>query len=319
MADILSNESQTSRFISLLKTCNLHCGQMACNLKGISERQYKRWVEEGRPFRITSVLNVALKLWEKIDNPDAQETKKLIYWEIRRLLPDVAVESWAKADFIDFWIALAKEHLDPSKTNQILESLKIDAQIFIAASRKSTWGSFKPLDHVIAPVRAGQALRIKISANRTAYWYVFWITPTGTAEPIYPWSPNDWQNFPTSEEKMVLLELPLNASKTNNAWRFEDTPGLETMVVIAREQLLPKSDRHEIKRLLSEIPQISPGVCMEPGPVRFFFEHSDMGSTRLNYQEVRIKDVIGNRHHTLAARLGSLCDSGLCISFRNDG
>jgi serine/threonine protein kinase len=90
------------------------------------------------------------------------------------------------------------------------------------------------------PLRYGDQIRIEAKTNRPAYLYLVWINTEGEAVPVYPWTPKTpwkseyWKPRPT-ETPIDTLELP----KEPGGWPIESGKGLETIVLLARDEALP--------------------------------------------------------------------------------
>jgi hypothetical protein len=101
------------------------------------------------------------------------------------------------------------------------------------------------------PLQARDQFRIEARQNRPAYAYVFWLGSDGKVSPIYPWAPGHWERRPAQEAKVVRLDLPTPSDK---AWEIPPgAPGLETVVLLAREQS-PLPREVDLARLLRGSP-----------------------------------------------------------------
>jgi hypothetical protein len=84
------------------------------------------------------------------------------------------------------------------------------------------------------PLKARDRFRIEARLDRPAYLYVFWLGSDGKVGPIYPWAEGHWDRRPAQEDKTDRLDLPPPSGK---AWEIPPgNPGLETVVLLAREQ-----------------------------------------------------------------------------------
>jgi serine/threonine protein kinase len=94
----------------------------------------------------------------------------------------------------------------------------------------------------ILPLRFGDQIRVEAKTNRPAYLYLIWITSDGEAIPIYPWTPETpwkpeyWRRRPKDEKPVDTVSLPTRAGK---AWPIESGRGLETILLLARDEPLP--------------------------------------------------------------------------------
>ncbi len=102
------------------------------------------------------------------------------------------------------------------------------------------------------PLRKDDRFRIEARLNRPAYLYLFWLGSDGKVGPIYPWTSPRWDR-PAHELKTDHLDLPPQAEK---AWAIPaGDPGLETVVLLAREQSALPTDRDaDLAKLLAGLP-----------------------------------------------------------------
>jgi hypothetical protein len=86
------------------------------------------------------------------------------------------------------------------------------------------------------PLRAGDLFHVEGSATRPIYLYVIWIDPDGIAKPVYPWPAGDWSKPPQTERPVTEIKLPPGSGTW---WPMPDEQGIETLVLMGREQPLP--------------------------------------------------------------------------------
>lgn len=90
------------------------------------------------------------------------------------------------------------------------------------------------------PMRMKDQIRVFGELNRPAYVYLVWITSEGTVTPMYPWIDGDWKQR-EPERKMRDFKLP----QVNGNWEVWEMgpgkPGLETMVLLCRDEILPSN------------------------------------------------------------------------------
>ncbi len=103
------------------------------------------------------------------------------------------------------------------------------------------------------PVRAADEFRIEARLDRPAYLYLFWVGSEGKVAPLYPWKKNDWSQRPAEERKVSGAELP---EIFDDIWEIPASPpGLETLVLLAREDLpLPREDEAKLAQGLTGTP-----------------------------------------------------------------
>jgi len=99
------------------------------------------------------------------------------------------------------------------------------------------------------PLRPGDCVRVRARLNRPAYLYMIWIDSQGVASPVYPWAPGRWTS-PRSQVPRSELGLPETADE---AWPMQGSPGMETVLLLARETPLPAE--FDLQQLLSDLPE----------------------------------------------------------------
>jgi Domain of unknown function (DUF4384) len=105
------------------------------------------------------------------------------------------------------------------------------------------------------PLKAHDRFRIEAKLNRPAYLYLFWLGSDGKVAPIHPWPPNCWDR-PAQEAKTDRLDLP---PKADQAWEIPaGGPGLETLVLLAREDSPLPRDRDAELAKLRTVPAAQP-------------------------------------------------------------
>jgi hypothetical protein len=114
------------------------------------------------------------------------------------------------------------------------------------------------------PLKVGDVVFIELKLNRPAFVYVVWIDTKGLAGPVYPWIKGEWQNRPTKEDPVPHLRLPLDG----NLYRImPGPPGLETLMLLARESPLSPLENDELHRRLEGL---GPQKWLDPFDVAWF-------------------------------------------------
>jgi predicted Ser/Thr protein kinase len=99
------------------------------------------------------------------------------------------------------------------------------------------------------PVRARDEVRIEARLDRPVYLYLFWISSDGKMAPLYPWKDHDWSQRPLDERKVKDAELPEIFDEVLDI--PVSPPGMETLVLLAREQTpLPRGDEDKLAQVL---------------------------------------------------------------------
>jgi serine/threonine protein kinase len=114
---------------------------------------------------------------------------------------------------------------------------------------------FIPLsDPAARPLRPRDEIRVSVELNSPAYIYILWIDTEGKVSPQYPWIDHDWTRR-DAEVRAERFELP-RFEGAWGAWRMgPGEPGLETMVLLCREEPLPATvDLEGILRGLGKVP-----------------------------------------------------------------
>jgi hypothetical protein len=87
------------------------------------------------------------------------------------------------------------------------------------------------------PLRPEDRFYVEAKLNRPAYLYVLWIDTDGDVHPLYPWKPDDWKGRPARERPVRRLRRP---EALDDCYEVpKGTPGMETLVLLARETPLP--------------------------------------------------------------------------------
>ncbi len=100
------------------------------------------------------------------------------------------------------------------------------------------------------PLQTGDAVRLEAHLNRPAYVYLLWINAEGEVSPIYPWQPGRWDERPVHERPVDRVSLP---DDSGDFWSLKGEPGVETVLLLARERPLPADT--DLVALLSGLPR----------------------------------------------------------------
>jgi serine/threonine protein kinase len=99
------------------------------------------------------------------------------------------------------------------------------------------------------PLHQGDQIRVEASVDRAAYLYLIWVGTDGKALPVYPWKAGDWNVRAGAEHPTAAVSLP---EKIDGGWEIEGGPGMETLVLLAREQPFPAGTA--IRDFFSDLP-----------------------------------------------------------------
>jgi hypothetical protein len=98
------------------------------------------------------------------------------------------------------------------------------------------------------PLRPGDQVHVEVLLeDRPGYAYVLWIDARGKVLPLYPWQDYDWTRRPAKEEPVRgKLQLPLGGY----IYPIDPSPpGLETLLLLVRDEPLPKEEHNLAERL----------------------------------------------------------------------
>jgi hypothetical protein len=89
------------------------------------------------------------------------------------------------------------------------------------------------------PLKAEDLVRVEAKVNRPAHLYLFWIDADGMPQPLYPWKPGEWTELAEPEQAVKQVSLPQQGT---HFWPIKKGhPGMETLLLLARETPLPAS------------------------------------------------------------------------------
>jgi predicted Ser/Thr protein kinase len=171
-------------------------------------------------------------------------------------------------------------------------------------------------DEAALPLRLNDQIRVEARVNRRAYLYVVWIDAEGKALPVYPWSLGHWEERPADEKPVDHLSLPANPTES---WPVESaTAGMETLLLLAREEPLPRTV--DLQGLLSGLPP----QTMQSARAAVWFENGEVvqhEATRApNFFNVKkIDDPVLRAQHYLHKTLGPYCAYSRAVSFAYEG
>ena len=105
----------------------------------------------------------------------------------------------------------------------------------------------------------GDLIQFRVELSRPAYIYLLLIDSKGGIVPVYPWKDFDWSRRPTQESPRSALEWP----DKDGGFKFVgDVPGVETAVLLAREDPLPLD--FDVRQQLPEFGQIVLPAAFQP-------------------------------------------------------
>jgi hypothetical protein len=153
------------------------------------------------------------------------------------------------------------------------------------------------------PLRGGDQVRVEAAVNRPAYLYIVWIDSEGLAQPLYPWVPGDWSRLAVVERPASQVSLPARADK---AWPIKPgQPGMETLMLLARESPLPPE--FDLRDRLTGLPRSAP---QDPRTLVWFddwalVQREQSRERGPSFFEVDVKDPVVQTQALLKERLAS--------------
>jgi serine/threonine protein kinase len=104
------------------------------------------------------------------------------------------------------------------------------------------------------PARKDDLVRVQVKLDRPACSYLLLLTSQGEVIPLYPWNEEmevkvgDADSPPPVRREQAWS----NPRKENWGWPMDDKPGLETLLLLVRDEPLPAG--FKLRRLLGEVP-----------------------------------------------------------------
>ncbi len=132
------------------------------------------------------------------------------------------------------WIPLRSVWTTPSApVAQALEA-RLDIRLWNARDELRSGLSIE--DPGALPLEDGDLIRIEVELNRPAYVYLLWITPGASVQPLYPWTPGDWNELAVSQRPTQWISLP---AEGHGGWSIQGESGMETLLLLADDAPLP--------------------------------------------------------------------------------
>jgi hypothetical protein len=112
-----------------------------------------------------------------------------------------------------------------------------------------------PIDQPGAlPARPGELVRAEVGLDRPAYSYLLLLTSQGEVVPLYPWNEGpDLNVLDANAPPPVRREQNwANPRRANTGWELDRVAGLETLLLLVREEPLPAG--FKLKQVLGKVP-----------------------------------------------------------------
>lgn len=109
-------------------------------------------------------------------------------------------------------------------------------------------------------VEGGEMIRFGAKLNRPAHLYLLWIDSEGQVLPLHPWVLK-WDDPPITDE----LQSEVISPSHSTGWDFGGPPGVETLVLLGRDEPLPAD--FDLQKVLPEFSIIElPPALRRRGP-----------------------------------------------------
>lgn len=146
-----------------------------------------------------------------------------------------------------------REETEPM-SGVVKENATVNASLDVIVWNVQGRNRLSVVDHHDAlPLRTGDLIRIRTKLDRPMYLYVLWVGADGTVQPVYPWRDFDWSNRPTTESPRKELSIP---NQPDEGLPIEGSPGIETIVLLARATPLPRNNDLQKRLVRFPIPAI---------------------------------------------------------------
>ncbi len=166
----------------------------------------------------------------------------------------------------------------------------------------------------VVPLKAGDGIAIEAEMNPPAYLYVLWIDADGTVDPVYPWEPGDWNTRPVDEQPVGRLLRPADGFYPLKP----SAPGMETLVLLARETPLPQG-----VDLKAELGKVEPQTLQKLESTVWFENGAvvtkEQGRSAVGWNERKIGDPVQATQGLIRSRLGKWFPYTRAVSFGDRG
>ena len=160
----------------------------------------------------------------------------------------------------------------------------------------------------VLPLKPGDGIAIEAEINPPAYLYILWIDADGSVDPVYPWKPGHWEERPAQEQPVTRLRRP----ETSYFPLGPSTPGMETLVLLARETPLPAD-----VDLRSALGAVRPQASQTLQAMAWFENGAVVRNEpgRKPLWDEKIDDPVGATQEQIQTRVGSLFPYTRAVSF----
>lgn len=111
-----------------------------------------------------------------------------------------------------------------------------------------------PLSEYRHALRPEMQLQVALCLSRPVFAYIIWVSSEGQVQPLYPWSNYRWGRR-GPDPPIKSLALPAADAFGNERWYPIDSEGgFETLLLMAREEILPRTYDRSLAKLLESFP-----------------------------------------------------------------
>lgn len=142
-------------------------------------------------------------------------------------------------------LAVAGIYRGSDSREQVLPRVQ-DIELSVWTENDEFRGRINRTESTASPLRQGDKVRLDVTMQGAAHFYVFWIGTEGDITPIFPWQAGDWTSL-AGHAPRISLSLPAAGDQT---WQVSaGSAGVETIVVAVSSAPLPSSV--DLRRLLT--------------------------------------------------------------------
>jgi hypothetical protein len=115
------------------------------------------------------------------------------------------------------------------------------------------------IDPGAVPVCEDEQIRVEVALNRRAHIYLLLADGKGAVLPLYPWNVDRllYRKLTAPPPVREATRTVVSPPEQDEGWRLDDTVGLDTVLMLARQTPLPVEE--DLARLLGEVPEAPPG------------------------------------------------------------
>jgi len=178
----------------------------------------------------------------------------------------------------------------------------------------------------VVPLAPGDGLRIEVRMKtRPAYVYIVWLDTEGKATPYYPWQDDDWNKRPANEQPVQEWNFPPGGLLPNGnvpvAELTGGPPGIESLLLLARDEPLPASANVVLQNIFSGLPaqktyDLRSAAWFENGEI--IRDEQDRGPIKLG-EKTGVDDAVQRTQLLLRTKLKELFPYTRAVCFGNKG